>query len=112
MKDAKPLTKEEKVRMDREFQITLDEFLRFLKGQDKIKMVSDLVMGLLYDYVSSHNGVDTTRCLLRPGPYPENGVDAVINVELQKSAPDVTYVAIFNHTTGLPLTMAWSREKW
>jgi len=86
----------------------LKRFLAFMRKQDKIRCVDDLVPNLHYG--SLYNlctATYTRRALLRRGIInaKERGLvhDALINIEVESADPPGIYMYIWAHKTGKPL---------
>ena len=95
-------------------------FIEFMKRQDKITKVSDMVPGLQYVWVRSPDRIHTGRAILWKGVPLLNEMegkktDAQINVEISVSIDKpnnrYTHTRIWHHKKGAPFFQGWKEEE-
>ena len=101
----------EKVR-NKAFTMVLNAFVKWLGTQDKLLYADDLLDDLSYTYMGySWNKMDVCRVILWKGVLMKEDQDAQINIEIQRHNGGCTYVEIYTHKKGLPLTEGWKIAK-
>ena len=103
--------------MRNEFNVMFENFMKFIKNQDKFKTANDLHPDILYIWMQSPNGVDTGRHIFSRIPddfkiigIDNKEIDCKLNLEFRKFGQDTTYVQIYLHKIGGPLSTGWFKE--
>ena len=91
-----------KVKMKHKHIVCLKKFVKYLKTQDKLVTSDDLLDKMLYTYMSSIGGINTTRCILWKGTLiNRRKYDCQLNIEIQMFGTErKSYVDLFVHKTG------------
>jgi hypothetical protein len=91
-----------------------EDFIEYIKKHGKLKSVEDLDPELLYEWQHSPNGIDYGNHILRiiPPDFELIGVDTarfdcMLNLEFRTFNTDDTYVKIYYHNKGFPLSEGW-----
>ena len=78
-----------------DFDRVLQDFMCFLREQDKIETSDDLIQNMQYTYMTCSKGINTCRCILQK---TQNG--SRLNIEYRLYQEEKTYVKILTQKEG------------
>jgi hypothetical protein len=98
------------LKYDKQFEDGINQFIKFMKKQDKIVTARDMIPKMNYEYITAYKKIDRIECLLWEGVLINREVyDAQLNIGYEKFGTGRNQGQIYIHKKGTDLR---TRENW